>query len=429
MLIQFTVGNYLSFKEPVTFSMVAASRLVSRYKPELDEENVLHLTEDLTLLKTAAIYGANASGKSNLAKAMSLMRDRVTKPPESIFSGLWTGTTPFRLSKKTESEPSFFEVVFMLDGITYRYGFELDQIRVVSEWLFSSTTGRETRLFVRDEDDFTLGRTFKEGRRLKELTNPNTLFIQVCSQFKGAVSTSIRRWFYQFHHITGLNDSAYLDFTVTSFHKGWKRKEIVDLIQKLDLGIEEIISQEFDASIPEKEPPQYAPNVYHFTKMDDFGEGINIITRHRKEDENGKLSEEADFNIIDESAGTQKLFFLTGPILTTLEEGSILVVDEMEARLHTHITRAIVNLFNSKETNPKGAQLIFTTHDTNLLSREIFRRDQIWFVEKDSKGASHLYSLAEIKVRNDASYESDYLQGRYGAIPILGELREIVIDE
>ncbi len=119
---------------------------------------------------------------------------------------------------------------------------------------------------------------------------------------------------------------------------------------------------------------------------------------------------------------------LSGPIIDTLREGKILVVDEIEARLHTLLTRKLIALFNSEKTNPKHAQLIFATHDTNLLSNKFFRRDQIWFVEKDEEGASHLYSLAELKVRNDASYGSDYLQGKYGAIPILGEIRQTVIE-
>jgi AAA15 family ATPase/GTPase len=134
----------------------------------------------------------------------------------------------------------------------------------------------------------------------------------------------------------------------------------------------------------------------------------------------------------NESHGTQKAFYLAGPIIDVLTNGKVLIVDEMEARLHPLITRELIRLFNSIELNPKRAQLIFTTHDTNLLSNKIFRRDQIWFVEKDSFSASHLYSLAELKihdskVRNDASFEDDYLQGRYGAIPFLGGIKTIVL--
>ena len=159
-------------------------------------------------------------------------------------------------------------------------------------------------------------------------------------------------------------------------------------------------------------------------------ERVSIQTAHKKFDENGRTVELEIFNLhSEESDGTEKLFYMTGPLLDVLSKGSILFIDEMEARLHPLITRALIGLFNSKENNPKGAQLVCTTHDTNLLSNKLFRRDQIWFSEKDHFGCSHLYSLAELKVRNDASFESEYFEGRYGAIPFLGNVRQVVIEE
>jgi AAA15 family ATPase/GTPase len=159
-------------------------------------------------------------------------------------------------------------------------------------------------------------------------------------------------------------------------------------------------------------------------------ERVLIRTAHKIFNQAGEPISSVNFSLQqDESDGTEKLFYLTGPLVDVLAKGSVLVIDEMEARLHPMITRALIGLFNSKETNPQNAQVIFTTHDTNLLSNKAFRRDQIWFTEKDRYGCSHLYSLAELKVRNDASYEDDYLDGRYGAIPFLGNVRHVMIEE
>jgi AAA15 family ATPase/GTPase len=184
-------------------------------------------------------------------------------------------------------------------------------------------------------------------------------------------------------------------------------------------------------SLPKEMPQELKDYVLKQMKGDD--EVVSLKTSHTQRNANGKAIAEKIFELDDESEGTQKLVLMSGPIIDVLTNGKILIIDEIEARLHTLLTRKLIKLFNSKTTNPKHAQLIFATHDTNLLSNKLFRRDQIWFVEKDQVCASHLYSLAEIKtaggkVRNDASFEDDYLQGRYGAIPLLGELRQIFID-
>ena len=184
--------------------------------------------------------------------------------------------------------------------------------------------------------------------------------------------------------------------------------------------------EHFKVFVPDNMPPEIREAVMEQAESD----RVSIQTAHKKFDETGSPIESEIFDLtVNESDGTEKLFYLTGPILDVLSKGSILCIDEMEARLHPLITRVLIGLFNSKETNPKGAQLIFTTHDTNLLSNKIFRRDQIWFTEKDHYGCSHLYSLAELKVRNDASFESDYFEGRYGAIPFLGNIRQVILEE
>jgi hypothetical protein len=348
---------------------------------------------------------------------------------------------PFALSTETEGKPSFFEVVFLIDGIKYRYGFEAARQRILSEWLFFVPSRREARLFTRDASGILCGRAFKEGRGLEDKTRPNALFLSVVAQFNGAISTTIILWFKMLSIISGLNDRSYRFDTVKQFERDDLREEIIRLVKSLDLGIVDI-QIEKAGEYQDKEKPDIeitidTPQVVtdrEYAFLDDFIRILSLPPRpirtvHTLYDKSGLPVSLESFNFGEqESDGTQKLFYLAGPLINVLSNGKVLFIDEMEVRMHPLITRAIIGLFNSLETNPKRAQLVFTTHDTNLLSNKIFRRDQVWFMEKDRFGASHLYSLAELKVRNDASFESDYIQGRYGAIPYLGDLKRVICD-
>jgi hypothetical protein len=329
----------------------------------------------------------------------------------------------------SEKEPSFFQVVFWLDGMQYRYGFETNQKKIVSEWLFSVPSTKEATLFIREDGVIKVSTKFKEGKGLEGLTRSNALFLSVAAQFNGQVAQKILGWFLQVGMVSGLDDMLYRNFTVAQFAQGNLRASIIELIRKLDLGIESIFHENVDKSqvvLPPEMPDELKSLIFK-----NIEGGLTAIkTTHKKWDAKGKPSETTTFDLSDESDGTQKLFFLLGPILDTLAIGKVLIIDEMEARLHPLMTRAIIGMFSSPKTNPKRAQLIFTTHGINLLSNKLFRRDQIWFIEKDRQGRSHLYSLAEIKtVRNDSSFERDYIQGRYGAIPFLGDIRQETHDE
>lgn len=428
MLIEFTVGNFRSFKEPVTFSMVAAK--VNARDPQVDIDNTFRVEEDLTLLTSGAIYGANASGKSNLIKALGFMRNMVLSSSKESQADDPINTVPFRLDTQTEQNPSFFEIVFRQEGIPYRYGFEVNTEKVKTEWLFYSPNGKEAKLFIREDSEITPSRTFKGGRTLKSLTRSNALFLSVAAQFNNEIASKVLGCFKSINVISGLDDSAYGGFTAGVFAEDASyRTNIIDLIRGSDVGINNVVVEKTNIHEPgvlPKDMPQELKD-YLLKQVKDEGQFVNFRSSHYKHCENGVV-EEILFDIDEESEGTRKLFFLSGPIINTLREGKVLVIDEIEARLHTLLTRKLISLFNSEKTNPKHAQLIFATHDTNLLSNKLFRRDQLWFVEKDEGGASHLYSLAELKVRNDASFEGDYMQGKYGAIPILGEMRHAVIE-
>ena len=428
MLIEFSVGNYRSFKDTVTFSMRAA-KLYSKDK-QLDKDAVFPVRNKLGLLKSAAIYGANASGKSNLIAALRFMLFTVLSFRQiSIRPKL----TPFILNTETENGPSYFQIIFSLDNKIYRYGFEIDKNKIHAEWLYHRGE-RETALFLREEQEFELSGVFKEGKDLTDKTRPDVLFLSVVDQFNGTISGSILRWFnHRLRVISGLSDNDYIHFTARLMDENAQaREEIIAFVKALDVGIVNI--QKSQRSIESQFPDNALDNMHE--KMRELlldpeirqnSEKLLFDTQHKKY--NGAKEEgTALLRLEQESEGTRKLFFLAGLLLNTLQTGSILIIDEFDARLHPLLSAEIIRLFRSHESNPLNAQLIFSTHDTNLLDKDCFRRDQIWFTEKNRYGATDLYSLSEYKVRNDASYAKDYISGKYGAIPYLGNIEQLFED-
>jgi len=426
MLVEFCIGNYRSFRDPVTLSMVAAD-LRSQDK-QLDENNVFAAGRGLRLLTSAVIYGANASGKSNLIRAMGLMRNFVLRSAEGTKPTGGIEVEPFRLSTSTEKQPSYFQIIFFVAGKRYRYGFEAIGEQVLSEWLFHTPTIREARLFERYGDSFNISDSFREGRQIKEKTRPNALFLSVVAQFNGPLAQSILEWFRAFHVVSGLDDRGLLEYTLESFESGEHRDTVRDLVKRLDLGINDVevrISKFTAENLPSDAPEAVRQLASQMPEVE-FKQAV-VRTRHQKYDAAEQPAGIESFKLDEhESEGTKKLFALAGPLADTLKTGQILVIDEFDARLHPLVTQAIVSLFNSLQTNPHHAQLIFATQSTDLLDRRFFRRDQVWFTEKDRQGATQLYSLAEFRVRNDASFERDYIRGKYGAIPYVGDLGRIV---
>lgn len=427
MLIEFNVGNFRSFKDVKTFSMLA-TRVSARDK-RIDENNVFNAIDEINLLKSAAVYGANASGKSNLIRALSFMKGLILTSSKESQSAEPIKIEPFRLGSDVENMPSFFEIVFVVDGTRYRYGFEVNTQKIISEWLYHVPTTKEAKLFTRNEEGIVIAKGFKEGRRLDDKTRANALFLSVVAQFNGEISQKILGWFRNLNIISGLNDLGYVMYTIESLQNSEMRDDIIRFVRNLDLGIDGISAEE-NRIIPEQLPTNMPEELKALLLNPDLQHRPAIKTSHRKYNASGDVIGIETFDLDEhESEGTAKLFALAGPIVDTLKNGRVLIVDELDARLHPLITLTIIGLFNSNETNSRNAQLIFTTHDTNLLSNKLFRRDQIWFTEKDSEGATDLYSLVEykIKVRNDASFESDYIHGRYGAVPFLGDIRRLIV--
>jgi AAA15 family ATPase/GTPase len=414
MLIEFSATNFLSFKNRATLSMVASS------DDTLEESNVI-ATEKHRLVRSAVVYGANASGKSNLLAALNVMRRMVLTSSKDTQVNEEIDVNPFLLSTECDGKPSRFEVVFLQSKTLYRYGFEADRKRVHAEWLFSRPSTKEANYFEREGAEIRVNvERFKEGKGLEDRTRENALFLSVCAQFNGEVAASLLNWFQNLQTMHGFARMGFLDATVWRLSSPEQKPQVLELTKVADPGI-----SDFDLRQKKLTLEDLPPDMPDRMKKDILKRDATIVelkTTHRKVDGANKDVGGVVFDLDEnESAGTQKLVKLTGPLLDTLETGKILIVDELDARMHPLLTRLMVSLFNSP-ANRSNAQLIFASHDTTLLTPKLFRRDQVWFTEKDQYGATDLYSLVELKgVRKEAAFGKEYIQGKYGAIPFIGD--------
>lgn len=383
----------------------------------------------LSLLPLAVFYGANSSGKSNLIQAIYTMRYMVRHSVQ-LNEGDELPYDPFALDKSSDSQPTLFEIQFIKGDALYRYGFEYVRKEIVSEWLYEKRFGeKEYELFVRARDMIDVSaKRFPEGKGKEELTNTNRLFLSLVAQLKGEKSNSVMGWFKQCNVLSGIDTEGYEAFSLNMFLEHLHgADEAQEFFKTLQLGFTRFSVKKVD--IP-KDAMNNAPESIksQLEKVLTTGIYVEPITTHNVYDENGIVVGERNFfkNQM-ESEGTKKMIEMSGPIFDTLNEGKTLIVDELDAKLHPLLTRNIVLLFMNPQKNQHGAQLIFATHDTNLLDLDIIRRDQIWFAEKDDVEATDIYSLVEFKdengkkVRNDRDIKHDYIRGRYGAIPFVGK--------
>lgn len=452
MLIEFSVGNYLSIKEAITFSMLASNAVKELENSSEGVNNVFwDKSNKNKYLKSAVVYGANGSGKSNLLSAIGFYRRFILSSSNDRQADDEIMTIPFLLSTETENKPSSFEMVFVIDAIRFRYGFEATKKIITAEWLFvfdTENSNKESTYFTRENQNIKVSnKNFKEGKGLENNTRPNALFLSTVAQLNGEVSNKIQNWLKaNINVISGLEDAT-TAYTIGRFQDQEEfRKKIINFFKLTNLGIEDIKMEEpvldnLSKILPQKrEDEKIASLIQELQKelkdrMKKGGDAreISINAFHKKFDEANKLIDTIALDFELESKGTQKLFGLLGPWFDTLEKGKILIVDELDSRLHTKLTTELLKIFQSG-INTKNAQLIFASHDTNLLRNDLFRRDQIWFTEKDNSGSTDLYSLVEYKinqatsVRNDASFEKDYLIGKYGAIPYFGNIPKFLND-
>ena len=416
MLVNFRVKNFKSFKDMINFSMETTKL------KNLKDSNIFDVN-NISLLKSAIIYGANASGKSSLLDAMETIKSIVAN---SVSIKKRFKIQPFLLNSETEQEDTYFEIEFIVEEILYRYGFEIAIDETISsEWLYQKKLqikARESKLFERKGKEISLGNLFKEGRLLIEKTRDNALFLSVVAQFNGEVSKKILNWFNQFNHISNTKSDEFEHYTFKKLEDIEFKDKIITFIKNSDIGISDIQNKKISYEELKVDNPKLdeLPNIF-IEEMKTKGLST-IETSHIQYNKDSHFNRFISFSLDRESDGTQKLLALSAPIIETLINGEILVIDELDNSLHTELVEAIIKLFNSKETNKNNAQLIFTTHDTNLLNQDFFRRDQIWFTQKDIYGVSELYSLVEYGKKDDLSLERNYLNGRFGGTPHISSL-------
>ena len=396
MLIRFSFKNFKSFKNENCLDMEATSLKEHEY-------NVAK-TENGEYLKVSAIYGANASGKTNVLQAFDYMKKRILVSDDSKKNSPIDEESIY--SFMINNAPIALEVeILAKNNKIYKYGFEVLKDTIISEWLFEKRVNKFYAIFERENNNVSM-----KPNKISDLVNidERTLFLNIYSKIdrNNEDFSNVYDWFV---------NSMYLDLGNPNFERFINnrvslkilsdenyKKELLKFIKTFDSGIEVI---------------KTTPDSLEAVKSNNGIIDIEVLHRG----ENGELKA-LPFYL--ESNGTRKMFHLFDFFMDALKNGMVLFVDELDAKLHPLLTRYIINLFHNSQTNIGNGQLIYSTHDTVNLNKETFRRDEIWFAEKDKDGVSKIYSLADykindVKVRNDATYNKDYLSGRYGAIPVL----------
>lgn len=396
MLIEFSVSNYRSIREKQVFSMVA-TKDTSHEASNCLRSGMASLP---CLLNSAVLYGPNAGGKTNLLMALAAMRQIVEVSATGIREGQLLPVMPFRFDPEMHTQPTEFEIIFIDQGVRYQYGFAATPVQVVREWLFVYVGQKGQRWFEREYDakskqDFWKFSThFTGGKKRdiwKESTRSNALFLSTAVNLNNEQLRPIFHWFVDKLVLFSGNSSLNPGYTVNSLKTDFGKSAVIEFLQAADLGIMDV----------EVTPQTFA----------------NITLFHQ-----GKTGV-VPIHLSEESQGTQRLFSYAGPILDVLQKGCILIVDELDSSLHPKMVRFLIDLIRNPALNQHQAQMIFSTHDTSLLDTELFRRDQIWFMEKDRDQASRLYPLSDFSPRKDEALEKGYLAGRYGALPIFGEVK------
>jgi uncharacterized protein len=418
MLVEFTVGNYHSFYTPVCLSMVAADSITD-HQGENDAQNntLLAMNGSTRLLATSVVYGANGSGKSNLIQAMAFFKGFIL----NSFGRQGTELIPinrFGFQLLAQFEPAFFEMIFIIDQTRYRYGFEVDNEKVHSEWLFrldANSQEQELVLFTRSFQEITVNpEALSVAIGLEQRARANALFLSTLEQFNVAEAHLILQWFTKhFAVISTLKIGSIQQSAIERIrYDSDFRQYAQGFLRSLHLGFESI-------ELRERASEDASPEM--------------LYTVHKVFDEKGFIvpEGEAKLDFSAQSDGTKKIFTLLSLLFDVLEQANIIILDELDSSFHSLLTREIIKLFHHQ--SKKKSQMIFAVHDTNLLRSDLFRRDQIWFTEKKETGETALYSLVEFKIdqteyvsSDTLAMEKDYLAGRYGAIPFLGNLQRFI---
>lgn len=402
MILEFSVKNFLSFKEKVTFSMIANSN------KELND-NYVEIGGN-KVLKSAAIYGANASGKSNLFKILTLVV-LMLRSSNSVDINAKLPLIPFKLDKGSVNKPSEFEIKFILDETRYVYGFIADKDKIYDEYLYYYPNGRETKIFDRTNiNEYSY--TQKDEKILREIEAKNAqnkFFLATATNWNfdktKAAYNFLTNGIGTCNNLEILKNMAYKMYET---NPDYLKDFAIDFLQKADFNIEDYQISQIDV------PGEFLTAIPEFiTKtLPDKPKAYQVLFKHKNSDNY--------LSIDEESLGTQMIFAFIPFLADSLKNKKVLIIDELDKSLHSFLVQYIVEIFNDAEINKNGSQLIFNTHDTNLLDLNILRRDQIWFTEKNSEtGESDLYSLSDFSVRKQENVEKGYMLGRYGAVPFI----------
>lgn len=390
MLIEFKFRNLYSFKDEVKFLMTP----VKSFK-ELVKSNIIKTGKDFDLLKVAAIYGANGSGKSNFIQAFSIFntivynsfRDSLNKESARKIRSF-----NFKLDTTSDKENTMFEISFLQGKHVYRYGYEIFERTIKKEWLYRKLD-REILLFNREDQDFEINQeSFGEGLKYKSEVNENVLLLSHLAQYNQPVAKEVLAWFNKCGAIDGIDEYHYSGYTVDLLKDDENFKDWAATVLKY-LEIANIEAGEEDGE---------------------------VITYHRKYNENNIIVGAVPFKSNMESDGTRKLIHILGPVYRTLRNGGVLFIDEFDCKLHPNLSKKLLSLF--QKYNKKNAQFVFSAQDTSLLNKKLFRRDQIWFSNKDQFGASSVYSMSDFSaktVRNTSDFAKKYLDNTFGAAETL----------
>ncbi|MFB2638710.1 ATP/GTP-binding protein [Shewanella bicestrii] len=414
MFIRMTVENFCSISSSQTLDMRADS-----YK-EMHDSNLFEWENEFDsekLLNTVAIYGANASGKSNFISSLESMQTIVSESAKWQV-GESLPYRPYKLSKQQTNSPTELEVEFIVENVKYLYGFSYNKERIISEWLFAYPKKKAQKWFLRvwDGAEYTwdLGRSLSgEKQTWVNSTKKNSLFLSTAVQLNSMQLKPVYEWFATNLAIAGIHGWSAV-YSASQCEDLNKKDNILSLMRDVDIEVDDIFlkKEEFsEAVLPEDMPKELKLSI--IKKMQ--GETIIEPKFIRLDDDGDRI----EFDLEEESDGTNRFFAFAGPWLDALNKGKVLFVDELNSNLHPLLVKYMVKLFHCKKSNPNNAQLVFTTHETSILNQEVFRRDQIWFVQKGNN-RSELYSLSDFNPRKGyENLEERYLSGSYGALPFI----------
>jgi len=428
MLIEFRVANFRSFKGEQVFSLVAS-------KDSSCPGNLIPC-EKFNLLKGAVIYGPNASGKSNLVKAISFMDWFIRNSATRMNQGdKIDDIIPFRLAVESRTQPSLFEITMLVKGVRYEYGFTATTDRVFDEWLVACPPEGRRQRWLERQCNVETGQTswafrgpLKSVKKiLRERTRDNGLALSRGAELNIKLLSDLFMWIREKLWVFDLSNRpvALMHKTAERFkHDHIFRERVIELVRQADFGIERITVGD-DFIRPQDLPEKLKSLLSEKAMRDMVSSSFNVHTIHKVHGTD--IEERFDFEK-DESNGTQRFFAFAGPFLDALSRGVVMIVDELESNMHPLLTRKLVELFQSPEANRRGAQLILATHDSTLMEPTLFRRDQIWLVEKNEKGASEIFSLYDFKPkdrpRSTEAFQKHYMSGRYGGVPSFGPIFE-----